>query len=179
MRKIVNRFAKILLDISKERNCVDEVREELEKEIGILMNPRLRRILKHPSVDLNEKKHLLSESLSHISHKDVILPYLNSLVEEDANAIDWIKEILERYEKLSDEVQNRVKVEVDVAVALEENELNRLMDELRKVVGGEVRMVVRVNPSLLGGVRVKIKDRVIDGSVRSALCRLEERLATS
>jgi F-type H+-transporting ATPase subunit delta len=173
-RGLINRFAKILLDISKERNCIDEVREEMEKGMRVLMNVRLRRILKHPSIDLDERKRLLSESLSHLSHKDVILPYLSFLLERDA--IDWIGEILERYEKLSDEVQNRVKAEVDVAIPLKENELKRLRDELRRLVDADIRMVVRLNPSLLGGLRVKVKDRVIDGSVSSTLCRLKERL---
>ena len=59
------------------------------------------------------------------------------------------------------------------AQALSEAQQNSLIDQLRRVVGSRVAIDVKVDPSLLGGMVVKIGSRMVDGSLKGQLQRLQ------
>ena len=69
-----------------------------------------------------------------------------------------------------------VDAELVSAHELDESEVNRLVDALKKRLGREVRAQTRVDANLIGGVVIRAGDTVIDGSVRGRLVRLAEQL---
>ena len=71
------------------------------------------------------------------------------------------------------ERRGEVTAEVTVAQPLSEEQLARLVDELRKSAGRRVSVDTRVDPQLIGGMIVKLGSRMVDGSVRSKLQRLQ------
>ena len=69
--------------------------------------------------------------------------------------------------------RGEVTAEITVAQALSEAQQDALGEQLRNVVGSRVTMDVKVDPSLLGGLVVKIGSRMVDGSLKSQLQRLQ------
>ncbi len=66
--------------------------------------------------------------------------------------------------------------QIRVAVPLTAEEEERLLAYLERIVGGPVEPQIRIDPSILGGVWVRMDDVVIDGTVRARLEALHERL---
>ena len=69
--------------------------------------------------------------------------------------------------------RGEVTAEITAAQALSAAQQDSLIDQLRRVVGSRVAIDVRVDPSLLGGMVVKIGSRMVDGSLKGQLQRLQ------
>jgi F-type H+-transporting ATPase subunit delta len=84
--------------------------------------------------------------------------------------------IHEQFEALKNEREGVVEAEVQSAFELSEPQVQDLVQRLEKKTGRKVRTQVSVNKDLIGGVRVLLGDKVIDGSVRAQLAALETAL---
>jgi F-type H+-transporting ATPase subunit delta len=81
--------------------------------------------------------------------------------------------MIEAFLKQLAERRGEVTAEVTAAQPLTESQQNALGEQLRRAVGRRVTMDLRVDPSLLGGMIVKVGSRMIDGSLKSRLRRLQ------
>lgn len=90
--------------------------------------------------------------------------------------LDVLAEIRTQYEALKNEREGTVEVEVYTAFEMDQAQVADLVSRLEKKTGRKVKARVSVDKSLIGGVKVMIGDKVIDGSVRAQLAALENAL---
>jgi len=90
--------------------------------------------------------------------------------------LELLGEIAEQFEALKNEREGVVEVEVHSAFELTDAQLADLTQRLEKKTGRKVRSTVQVDKELIGGVKVVIGDKVIDGSARGQLGALENAL---
>jgi F-type H+-transporting ATPase subunit delta len=90
--------------------------------------------------------------------------------------IELLPEIRTQFEALKDEREGVVEAQVHCAFELTEAQLADLVQRLEKKTGRKVRSRVSIDKALIGGVRVVLGDKVIDGSVRAQLAALETAL---
>ena len=90
--------------------------------------------------------------------------------------LELLPYIRTQFEALKDEREGMVEAEVFSAFELTEAQLADLAQRLEKKTGRKVRTVVQVDKNLIGGIKVLIGDKVIDGSVRGQLGALENAL---
>jgi F-type H+-transporting ATPase subunit delta len=91
----------------------------------------------------------------------------------------FAREIAEAYQEQIDARRNVLRVSIDSAVSLEDGVRKNLSDALSKKTGMNVLASFETDEDLIGGLRVTIRDTVYDGSLRTQLDELRERLATS
>jgi F-type H+-transporting ATPase subunit delta len=134
---------------------------------------RLRRFLEAPQVSADQKSAILSRAFADRLPR-LLVRYLQTLVRNRRQML--IPEIAVEYQNLLDESANRLHA--NVTVAREPNDADRtaLAAQLSKTMGKTVVPHVIVNPAILGGVIVRVGDRVMDGSVRKRLATLRSRL---
>ena len=86
----------------------------------------------------------------------------------------FIREMIADYRKLYDTSRGVTRAEVTSAAALTDANVASLKDSLRAASGGrEVDLDMKVDPSIIGGLIVKLGSRMVDGSLRSKLHRLQ------
>ncbi|HEX6318788.1 MAG TPA: F0F1 ATP synthase subunit delta [Burkholderiales bacterium] len=90
--------------------------------------------------------------------------------------IELLPEIRTQFEALKNEREGVVEVEVHSAFELTEAQVADLVQRLEKKTGRKVRAQVRIDKDLIGGVKVVLGDKVIDGSARAQLGALEAAL---
>ena len=105
---------------------------------------------------------LTGRFLTHVVHK---------------NRIAHIREMSEEYGKFADQVSNRKVVEVSAARPLTDEQQAALRAQLEQVTRSQIDLAVRVDPAVIGGLRIQIGSTVYDGTVRSQLSRLQLALA--
>jgi F-type H+-transporting ATPase subunit delta len=84
--------------------------------------------------------------------------------------------IREQFEALKNEREGVVEAEVQSAFALTDAQVADLVQRLEKKTGRKVRAQVHLNKDLIGGVKIVLGDKVIDGSARAQLAALETAL---
>jgi F-type H+-transporting ATPase subunit delta len=87
-----------------------------------------------------------------------------------------LPDIVARFEVLRADAENRLDVTLTSAQPVDEAQQSRIAAGLEKRFGRTVRLAVVVDPSLLGGARLQLGDRIIDGSVRTGLDKLATAL---
>ena len=90
--------------------------------------------------------------------------------------LDVLSEIRDQYEALKNEREGVVEAEVYTAFEMDEAQRADLVSRLEKKTGRKVRAKVSVDASLIGGVKIVLGDKVIDGSARAQLGALENAL---
>ena len=85
--------------------------------------------------------------------------------------------VVNHYRRLSDEASGVVRAEVTSAIPVDRGLEERIGRTLSERLGGQVQTTVRQDPSILGGLIIRVGDRVIDGSVRTRLQQLRAALA--
>jgi F-type H+-transporting ATPase subunit delta len=92
------------------------------------------------------------------------------------NRLELLPQIREQFEALKNEREGVVEAEVQSAFELTEAQLSDLVQRLERKTGRKVRAHVTVDRELIGGIKVVLGDKVIDGSARAQLSALETAL---
>lgn len=171
---VASRYADALFEVGVEENKTDLFLDEFRALVQIFKeNALLFEIYKSPTIGKAEKKNLLEEAfLNRLSEQ--MLNFLKILIDKDRMTV--LYGILDEFEVLYKESKNIVEAVAVSAVALTENQMNKLKDKLSTKTGKNIILKNQVDDSILGGVLIKIGNEEIDGTIKGKLNRLREEL---
>jgi F-type H+-transporting ATPase subunit delta len=173
--KVSKRYAKALLSLGMEDGRYQDYGKELRAFADLYESyGELNQAITNPAFTLEDRKQILKALLARSPVSDTTRNFLNLLL--DKSRISAVGAISGFYEQLTDEVSNIVRAEVLVSRALAgeaESKLGRALEQMTKK---KVRMNVRQDKSIVGGIIVKIGDLVVDGSVRAQVQGIKESL---
>ena len=148
---------------------------ELEDLIGLLdESPDLREFFASPLVDETVREGAI-EKLFRGRASDTLVNSLQVLNRHDR--LGFLDTIVELYRQQTQEQQGNVDVHVTSAVPLTDAVRGQLTDLAKRLYGRQPDLVEKVDPSLIGGLVVRVGDRKIDTSVRTQLKALRLQLA--
>jgi F-type H+-transporting ATPase subunit delta len=137
-------------------------------------NPDLRAALSDPARSVEDRTGLLAGLLD-----GKALPATTLLVKQAVSrGRGTVSAVLEHYLELAAEALDEAVATVHTARELTDSEKNRLVAALSKQYGSEVQLHVVVEPGLVGGLRIQIRDDVIDGTVSGRLDEAGRKLAS-
>lgn len=173
-RTVTRRYAAALYEEAGEEGVLGEVDDDvLMLRRSLESNRELARFFESPVIP-QEKKDTIVRELLEGRVEDLTVRFLRLLVRKDRESLT--KEILDQYQSLRDEQRGIVDAEATVAHPLADEDRGALIEVLEEKTGKDVRLHVEEDPDLIGGLVVRIGDRVFDGSVRSQLGALRDRL---
>ena len=165
-------YAKAVFDIAKENNKVSDF-SDCFNAVCETMNPSFMEILDSPFITLDKKKESIDKVYKSLD-KDFIY-FLYVLV--DHGRMDKIKAIYEKYESLVLKDKNILKVELISASELSKAKIKELKDSLAKQYAGmTIEIVNKINPSLIGGVKIVTDEKSMDASVKGTLDKIRETI---
>lgn len=178
MSAAAKRYAKAVFDLASESGELDKITGEF-RAIGALVdgNAELKLALSNPMVDPAQRKAVMKAILERSS---VSLLTKNSvLLITDHRRSDVLGQIALELTRLSDEKAGRIQAEVTSAQSLTEPQYQRVSASLEKLTGRKISLTRKVDANLIGGVVVRVGDRVFDGSVATRLRELRTALLPS
>lgn len=174
MSRVAIRYSKALFEIALEKGQLSEIEKDLSsiKEI-IKKTEEFQKFLLNPLISAKSKTDLLKKTF-----KDSISPLsMNFLIlTSSKKRSEFIEEIIARFEVLALDHNNILSVQVYSAVSLNPDQTEAIKNRLEKKTGKEVQLVEIIEKSLIGGFIVKIRDSVIDYSLKRQLERLKEKM---
>lgn len=174
---VARRYARALFELARDRNMVAETETQLKLAVDtIRSSPEFRNLLASPNVPTSAKIETLRRAFGS-SVSEMVLNTLCLLVERRRH--DLLPAVLEAYSQVAGEALGRVEARVVSARPLSDEEKERLAAAFGAKLGKDVRVHVSVDPSLLGGLTVRIGDTLYDGSLKGKLARLEKMLQTT
>ncbi len=173
-------YAKSLYELAEDaggREKIVEVGQEIEQLCELARSDKaFGEFLASPIINKGER----SRSLRHIfdgNITDLTLRFL--LVLNGRGRLGHLAAIEEAYDQLMHEAFGRVEVDLYTAAPLDGQELESIKERIRKALGKDPVLYAYTQPSMIGGVKLRIGDQLIDGSVSNRLRRLRQTLKTS
>lgn len=173
---VSRRYAAALFNQAKAAGTLKETAADLAHVAETLVgNVALGRMIGHPLVAVNKKKAVLTEAFS-TKISAATLGFLNLLADKRRTSL--LGDAKQGFDELLRAHNNIVAATATTAVPLSAAQLADLEKALEKRTGKDIELTVSVDPSLMGGILVRIGDTVLDGTVRGKLDRLREQLLT-
>jgi len=174
-RTLARPYAKAIFELAREASTLDQWLETLTFLAELVVLPEMAPVVKNPLMPFAEKTDLVIKALA--SKDDNVKRAIALLVENER--LYLAPAILDLFELYKAEFEHKLKVEIISAYALDEAQLQALAKALEKKLSREVTIETQVDKTILGGVIIKIGDKVIDGSGQGALVKLENYLKGS
>ncbi|MBA2126255.1 F0F1 ATP synthase subunit delta [Hyphomicrobium methylovorum] len=172
---VAGRYASALFDLAKESSKLTEVEGDLVKIQDLLKeSPDLVRLVRSPVISSSDQSRALSAVLEKGGISGLASNFLLLLARN--RRLFAVEDIIKVYRSLAAKARGEVSAEVSSAVALSEAQLAELKEALRASVGKDVTLDTRVDPSLLGGLVVKLGSRMIDSSLKTKLQNMKAAL---
>lgn len=174
---VAKRYAEALFEVAKEKNLLDTIERDLLFTVQVIEGTDgFMTFLRHPQIDEKTKKDLINKSFQE-SISETTKNFLYQLI--DSKRIEYIEEIAKQYIGKANEARNIVEVETTTSSDLSDEDISKVRNILSTKLGKEVRLSNAVDSSILGGMIIKIGDRVYDGSINKQLKVLKRSLSAS
>jgi F-type H+-transporting ATPase subunit delta len=165
-------YAEALFELSAEEGLTEETDAGLETVISAMrQTPEYKALLASAAVSKENRLNALEEAFRG-KVTDVLMAVLRMMVAK--GHVREIENVARDYGELARQYTGEVLANVTSAVPLKEAEAVAIRLELEKRLGRPVTLNCRLDPSLIGGVRVEADGRVIDGSIRNKLEQIKE-----
>lgn len=171
---IARNYAEALLSLAQKANDLDgwgAIVGGLAD--AVQRDSRLTNFLAAPQVSAVDKKRVIEKAFIGSVPRPLVR-FLQKLIDNRRQML--LPDIATEYANLVDEASGRVHAQVTVAREATEADRARIADQLSAALGKTVVPHVIVNPDILGGIVVKVGDKVMDGSVRKRISLLRGRL---
>ncbi|WP_017382141.1 F0F1 ATP synthase subunit delta [Paenisporosarcina sp. TG-14] len=167
-------YALALFQLAQEHNQLAHVEEDLrEVKVVFKENPELSVLLASPKLSLDRKKEIIRELFSNAN--PFIVNTLQLLI--DNKRINETVAVVTEFEELSNAAQGIADAKVFSTRALTDVEREAISTAFASKVGKKsLRIENEIDPSLLGGIRLQIGNRIFDNSVSAKLERLKKEL---
>lgn len=155
---------------------LDTVYEQMNSLNVILKRPEGKQLLNFllaPNV-MDDKKESLVRSVIGERTEKLLTEFLIVLLNK--HRIAFLGDIIQEFLMLVEEHRKMGRVLVTTAVKLNDSERTNLIQQLEKKTGLKIQLEEKVDPAILGGMILMLKDKIIDGSVRYELSVLRDQL---
>jgi F-type H+-transporting ATPase subunit delta len=175
--KIAVPYARALFDFSVEKNIMHQITADFQNlDTLFIETSELTEYLNNPVVTQKAKREILAKTLKPQINNETF-KFLMVLV--DRNRINLLGSVIHTYLELVYETASIKMIEVSTTTAFTNLQKNTLIQKLKELTNArEIRLVITVDPSLIGGFLIKTGSKVIDFTIKNQLQQLAKHLDT-
>ena len=172
---LARRYARALLEIGEASGTTETIGREVDALAALYKaSPELAQALASPVVARAQRRAILEEVLARMAVAKTTRAFALLLLERERTA--YLPAIARELGELGDARMGRVRAEVVSTLNLPPETVDGIRALLARLTGKTVLLEETVDPELIGGVVTRVGDRVYDGSLRTQLERMRERI---
>lgn len=174
MSVVGDRYAESLFDLAKEENKVTQYLDDI-KLVGEVLDsdPQIVQFFNHVLIENDKKIQLLDQSFKG-NVNQYVLNFLKLLVQ--SRRIRYIDDIVKSYIKLSNQYLGIEEGMIYTPYELTDQQIQDIEKAISQKENKKVTLKVSIDPSLLGGIKVQIANRIYDGTIKNKVEMLKKEL---
>ena len=174
MSVVGDRYAESLFDLAKEENKVTQYLDDI-KLVGEVLDsdPQIVQFFNHVLIENDKKIQLLDQSFKG-NVDQYVLTFLKLLVQ--SRRIRYIDDIVKSYIKLSNQYLGIEEGMIYTPYELTDQQIQDIEKAISQKENKKVTLKVSIDPSLLGGIKVQISNRIYDGTIKNKVEMLKKEL---
>ncbi len=165
---MASRYATALFELALEQKSIDAVRADLDRfDALIAESPDLARLVHSPVFTADEQGKALAAVLEHAGIKGLASNFL--LFVASNRRLFSVRHMIRAFRALVAQHKGEVTAGVTVAEKLSDKHIEALKATLKSVTGKDVDLDIKIDPSIIGGLIVKLGSRMVDSSLKTKL----------
>jgi F-type H+-transporting ATPase subunit delta len=165
---VSGRYATALFELARDERSIDAVKADLDKFGAMLAdNADLTRLVRSPVFSAEEQLRALTAVLGQAGISGTCAKFLQVLTAN--RRLFAVTDVIRAFDALVAKFKGEATADVTVAEKLSDKNLDALKTALKSVTGKDVALNVKVDPSIIGGLVVKVGSRMVDSSLRTKL----------
>ena len=166
--RLAKRYANAVFELAQDQKAVDAVSADLASlRRAMETSPDLARLIKSPVFSAQDHAKALNALLEKMGAHELTTKFLLLLAAK--RRLSSLTGVIKAFESRVAKSRGETEAEVTAARALSDAEITELKSVLKSKLGKEPRLHSKIDPSLLGGLVVKVGSRMIDTSLRTKL----------
>jgi F-type H+-transporting ATPase subunit delta len=166
------RYAKALLELAEEKHAIDAVAGDLVALGNMIADSTdLQKLIYSPLMQRSDQARAINAVAQAAGFGELTQRFVGLVASN--RRLFALPAIIKAFRKMLADKRGEVAAEVTAAHALTDAQKAAVSEAIKRVVGGKVSIDMKVDPSLLGGLIVRVGSRMIDGSVKTKLQRLQ------
>lgn len=168
MADLSKEYTAALFSLAMENGLVDEFKQELG-EIKDLIDDDYILVLSSPALSLSMRLDMIDEAFG--TMHEYVVSFMKLLCEN--GQISILPEAINEFFLLCHELENRVTAKIYYVKEPSEAQKERLEDKLSKMTGKKIDALYIEDSALIGGIKIELDDRIIDGSLSARLSNIK------
>ena len=165
---VSGRYATALFELARDQKSVDPIKADLDRFDAMLAESAdLRRLVRSPVFSADEQSKALAAVLDQAAISGISANFLKVLTAN--RRLFAVADVIRAFRALVAKFKGEATADVTVAETLNDKNLDALKAALKTVTGKDVALNVKVDPSIIGGLVVKLGSRMVDSSLRTKL----------
>ena len=165
---VSGRYATALFELARDEKSIDAVKADLDRFEAMLADSTdLKRLVRSPVFSAGEQSRALAALLDKAAISGVAANFLKVLTAN--RRLFAVTDVIRAFRALVARFKGEATADITVAEQLNEKNLDALKAALKSVTGKDVALNVKVDPSIIGGLVVKLGSRMVDSSLRTKL----------
>jgi F-type H+-transporting ATPase subunit delta len=165
---VSGRYATALFELARDEKSIDAVKADLDRfDVMLADSADLKRLVRSPVFSSDTQVKALSAVLDRAGISGISGNFLKVLT--DNRRLFAVDQVIRAFRALVAKFKGEATADVTVAEQLSDKNLDALKTALKSVTGKDVSLNVNVDPSIIGGLVVKLGSRMVDSSLRTKL----------
>ena len=165
---MAGRYATALFELARDAGALDTVRTELDALVGLIReNADIARLVRSPVFSAQEQLRALDAVFERAGIGGLSAQFVRLVTAN--RRLFALPDMVRAYKALVARFRGEVSAQVTVADRLSDQHLSALTDALKEVTGKAVQVELKIDPSIIGGLIVKLGSRMVDSSLKTKL----------
>lgn len=172
LASVSRRYAKALFEIAEEKNLIEIISKQFKTFYTVWeQSKQLRQYMLTPLITTKEKKTIIEKISTTAGLNDIMTKFLIHIAEKERFAS--LQLIYLTFQTMVDRKRGILRGEITSAFEVDEDQLLELTKTIEAKTGKKVILSKKIQPELIGGIILRIGDKIIDGSLKGYLDRLK------
>ena len=169
------RYSLALYELAEENNSINEIENHSLLIIKLINDSKdFNSLIKDPTNNKQDQIKVILEISEKFGLNNLLTKFLNFLISK--RRFFYVEKILKDFLETCSKKRGEIKAELIAAKDLNENEINKIKDELAKNFSSKIKLNYKNDPSLIGGLIVQVGSTMVDTSIKNKLQQIENRM---
>ena len=172
---IKNSYSQALFELSDENNLINDIEQQASAILKLISTSMdFKDLTKDPTNKIEDQLKIINKISDQFNFNELLKKFLGFIISK--RKFFYVEKILNDFLNICSKARGEIQAELSAAKELNESEVNNIKNELSNTFGSNIKLNYKYDPSLIGGLIIKVGSTMIDTSIKNKLQQIEKKM---